>query len=184
MEDEAIIRLYHARNERAIDETDKKYGRYLSSIALGLLSGSEDAQECVNDTYLSAWRRMPPDTPKCLRIYLGRMVRNISVSLFRKNHAAKRFSEAQLLLSELEDTLPDSSGEGEASLREVTDAIAAWLRTQPKDDRALFVLRYWYMESVESLSAKTGMRREAVSQKLLKMRKKLRAALEKEEIYL
>lgn len=182
MEDRKIISLYHARDERAIFETDRKYGRYLKSISSGLLSAGEDAQECVNDTYLAAWQKMPPDEPRCLRVYLGRIVRNISVSFYRRAHAKKRFSGAQILFSELEEILPDASSNKETETSRITEVMAEWLKALRADDRALFLKRYWYLESVKSLSLETGMKAEKITQKLSRLRKRLRTELEKEGI--
>ena len=98
MDDETIIKLYFQRSERAISETDAKYGPYCRSIALNILSVREDAEECLNDTWHAAWNRMPPDLPQCLRAFLGRITRNLSISRFRADHAQKRFSGMEVLL--------------------------------------------------------------------------------------
>lgn len=60
MNDEEIIALYWSRSEKAISETQLKYGSYCHRIAFRILQNSEDSEECVNDTYLKAWETIPP----------------------------------------------------------------------------------------------------------------------------
>lgn len=109
MDDLAIVDLYHRRNEQAIVESDKKYGALCRSIALRLLGLREDMEECVNDTWLAAWNRMPPDRPEALGAFLGRLTRNLSISRWRRDHAQKRYRGIEILLSELEDCVPTPS---------------------------------------------------------------------------
>ena len=106
MEDREIVALYHARSESAIAETAKKYGAFCLRVALNLLGIREDADECVNDTYLAAWTRMPPELPASLRAFLGRITRNLSISRYRQNRAQKRYAGMDALLSELDDCVP------------------------------------------------------------------------------
>ena len=101
MDDMRIVELYRLRDEQAIVETDCKYGAYCRRISENILTAREDADECVNDTYHAVWTHIPPDAPASLRAYLGRIVRNLSLSRFRKNRAAKRYEGMELLLSEL-----------------------------------------------------------------------------------
>lgn len=54
MTDIEIITLYWERSEEAITCTMQKYGRYLLRLAQNILHIHEDAEECVNETYLSA----------------------------------------------------------------------------------------------------------------------------------
>ena len=107
MEDKLIVDLYHARNEYAIVESEKKYGAYCRSIARNLLTLREDAEECVSDTWHAAWNRMPPEWPDCLKAFLGRITRNLSISRFRSGQAQKRRG-VEVLLSELEECVPSS----------------------------------------------------------------------------
>ena len=90
MDDERIIDLYWQRNEQAIKETDKKYGALCSSIAYGILASPEDTEECVSDTYMAAWNSLPPQRPRLLRAYLGRITRNLSLNRLRNGSARKR----------------------------------------------------------------------------------------------
>ncbi len=178
MNDEQIIRLYFDRDQTAIAETDRKYGTYCYSIASNLL-GREDSEECVNDTYHTAWTRIPPEVPQSLKAYLGRIVRNISISRFRRSHAQKRNSGANVLLSELEDCLPSAETvESEVDSRELSRLISSWLATLSGDDRALFVLRYWHGTAVQDLAEKCGCTPNALSLRIRRLRKSLKHYLE------
>lgn len=183
MDDLAIVELYHRREERAIDETDKKYGGLCRSIALRLLGIREDAEECVNDTWLAAWDKIPPDRPQSLGAFLGRITRNLSVSRWRRDHAQKRYDGMEVLLSELEDCVPaPGTVEKDLERRQLGQAISGWLDTLALEDRKLFIRRYWYGEAVKELAAEWGRNANALSQRLLRLRKGLRAFLESEDI--
>ena len=107
MEDDKIIALYWARKEEAISETDRKYGSYCRSISFRILNDKEDSEECVNDTWLHTWNAIPPGKPEFLAGFLGKIVRNLSISKYRAGHAQKRGSgETQALLDELEECIP------------------------------------------------------------------------------
>ncbi len=181
MEDIAIIELYWARNEAAIGETDRKYGPFCRDLAYNILADREDSEECVNDTWHRAWDTMPPQRPDSLRAYLGRIVRNLSISRLRRRTAQKRYSGAPLLLSELEDCLPSPKRvEQDWEAKELSAAISRWLRTLPQEDRALFVRRYWYGEAVQQLAAQWGYEPNRMAKKLLRLRRSLQKALEEE----
>lgn len=178
MTDEQIIQLYFDRDQAAITETDRKYGTYCYSIASNLL-GREDSEECVNDTYHTAWTRIPPEIPQSLKAYLGRIVRNISISRFRRSHAQKRNSGVNILLSELEDCLPSAvTVESEVDSRELSRLISSWLATLSGDDRALFVLRYWHGTAVQNLAEKCGCTPNAISLRIRRLRQGLKHYLE------
>ena len=183
MDDETIIKLYFQRSERAISETDAKYGPYCRSIALNILSVREDAEECLNDTWHAAWNRMPPDLPQCLRAFLGRITRNLSISRFRADHAQKRFSGMEVLLSELDDCVPDAHGVEElADAHRLSELISAWLDGLSDDDCALFVRRYWHGDAVKDLARKWGCTAGQMAQRMLKLRRALKAFLEQEGV--
>ena len=103
MEDGQIIELYWSRDQRAIRETDGKYGKLLHSVAWNLLQSREDSEECVNDTYLRAWNAIPPARPGAFRAWLARITRNLSLDLWKRRGAERRGGGAELLLGELED---------------------------------------------------------------------------------
>jgi RNA polymerase sigma-70 factor (ECF subfamily) len=102
LEDTAIIRLYNARDERAISETDRKYGSYCTAVSMNILDSYPDAEECVNDTYLHTWNSIPPQNPPSLRNFLGKIVRNLSISRWRTLHSQKRDRDLTVALDELE----------------------------------------------------------------------------------
>ena len=183
MEDNLIVDLYHARNEQAIAESDKKYGSYCRSIARNLLSVREDAEECVSDTWHAAWNRMPPERPACLKGFLGRITRNLSISRFRAGQAQKRRG-VEVLLSELEECVPDrQSTEEAAEGRELARILDRWLEGQSVDDAALFLRRYWYGEKVGTIALAWGVPANRVSQRLHVLRKSLKAHLESEGVF-
>ena len=181
MEDTAIIELYWARNEDALTQTDLKYGPMCRSLAFGILSDREDSEECVNDTWHRAWDTMPPQRPDSLRAYLGRIVRNLSISRLRRRNAQKRGPGIKIMFSELEDCLPAAvSVEQELDANELASAISRWLRTLDADDRVLFVRRYWYGEPVQTLAAQWSFEPNRMAKRMLKLRRSLKQWLEKE----
>lgn len=184
MEDEKIINLYFAREERAIDETGKKYGSYCRSIAFNLLRSHEDTEECVSDTYLHAWNAIPPTRPQCLRAWLGRITRNLSFTRWEAARAQKRGGgQGELLLSELSECLSGGhSAEERFDAQQLTQTIERFLHTQSRENRQLFLRRYYYGDSVRRLAGLFGMTENTVKSRLFRLRGGLREALEKEGI--
>ena len=185
MDDLSIVELYHRREEQAITESDKKYGALCRSIALRLLGFREDAEECVNDTWHTAWNRMPPDRPRALGAFLGRITRNLAVSRWRRDRAKKRYDGMEVLLSELEDCIPaPGTVEEDWDRRQLARAISAWLDGLEDGDRRLFIRRYWYGDPVKELAAERGESANSLSQRLRRLRKALQAFLESEGVEL
>lgn len=183
MDDVQIIELYYLRDENAIRETDVKYGAFCHRIALNLLRSHEDAEECVADTYHAAWDAIPPAYPASLRAFLGRIVRNLSVDRFRKTKAQKRDTGMTVLLSELEDCLPArDTVELTFERHQLAGIISDWLCALSADDRALFVHRYWSGEAVKDLAKACGCTDKQMAQRMLRLRKHLKATLEKEGV--
>ena len=139
MEDARIIDLYFSRSEEAIGETAAKYGPYCASIAMSILNDPEDAEESVNDTWLAAWNRMPPERPNVLAVFLGRMTRNISIDRWRQYHSFKRSgSQVTLALEELDGCVSGKeSPENEAIRRETLRSIQCFLDTLSQTSRML-----------------------------------------------
>lgn len=185
MEDQQIIQLYWDRLEQAIVESERKYGSYCRSIARRILAVEEDAEECVNDTWLHAWNAMPPQRPSILSAFFGKLARNLSLDRWRRNRAAKRGgSQVELALHELGDCLPASGGPEQAlDEKETGRAISQFLRTQPELDRTLFIRRYWHLESMATLAQDFQLRESQVKSRLFRTRQRLKAALEKEGIF-
>ena len=181
MTDDEIIKLYFARDEAALTETDISYGKFCRRIALNILNIVEDAEECVSDTYLKAWNNIPPTIPDSLRAFLGRITRNLALSLYRKNHAEKRGTP--LSLSELGECIPEPAQSGGFDERHLLQTINDWLRSLPDEDRALFVRRYFSGDDLKRLAKLVGITENAMAQRMLKLRKKLKEKLESEGIF-
>ena len=157
MEDQDIIALYFARDEKAIRETADKYGDFCESVAMGILGNRQDAEECVSDTYLRTWNSIPPKRPSSLKAFLGKIARNLSIDRLRHRHIARHDSDLEIMLSELE---PYLSG------------------LEPLE-RQLFMGRYWHAYPVHRLADHYGLTPNAVSLRLHRTREKLREYLEK-----
>ncbi len=183
MEDYAIVELYWARNEDAIFHTNLKFGSLCRQLAFNILSDREDSEECVNDTWHRAWDTMPPQRPDSLRAYLGRIVRNLAISRLRHRTAQKRGNGMDLMLSELEDCLPSHiRPDQEYEAKELAGLIENWLHTLPKDDRVLFVRRYWYGDAVNILARDWEQTPNQMTKRLLRLRNGLKRHLEQEGV--
>lgn len=180
MEDELILDLYWKRSETAISETELKYGRYCRSIAYNVLQSNEDTEECVNDTWLRAWESIPPQRPNRLSAFLGRITRNLALDRYDYNHAAKRSASFDLLLSELNECIPDTRDD--YARAELTQILETFLRSLPRDRRNLFLRRYWHCEPIDELSRRYGMSVSSVKSTLFRIRNKLKVYLEKEGV--
>ena len=174
MKDTDIITLYNQRDERAIYETHQKYGDYCMSISLGILHNHQDAEECVNDTYLHTWKSIPPKQPSVLRTFLGKLTRNISIDRLRTRRRARRDSEMTVSFEELADILAATEDTNEG---ELTDLLNNFLVALPDTERRLFVGRYWYAYPVNRMAEAYGMTPNAVSKQLGRTREKLKAYL-------
>lgn len=185
MDDREIVDLYWDRNERAITETDMKYGNYCRSIVYHILYDQEDTEECMNDTYLGAWNSMPQNRPERLLPYLGKIARNLALDRYDYRKAKKRNSEFDVLLSELEDCLISDKGvEEEYEAKELIEYMNEFLRGLSQEKRMLFVRRYWFSDSIEELSGRFGISESKAKTTLFRIRKNLRKHLEKKGVYL
>lgn len=181
MEDGEIIRLLFARSEQALTELAKKYGPLCGALARNLLGSDQDAEECVNDTWLAAWNAIPPAKPELLQAYLCRLTRNIAVTRYHEARAAKRDRRYDRALDQLEGCLASRlTAEGELEAKELAQAIGRFLETLDRENRVLFVRRYWYADSVAELGRRTGIGSAAVSARLFRLRRKLKHDLEQE----
>ncbi len=182
MDDKDIVDLYWQRNQTAVDETAAKYGKLCHSIAYNILGNHQDAEETVNDTYLSAWNSIPPNRPAVLSTFLGKLTRRICINKWREKSAEKRGGgQTALALDELEDCIPDkSSVEQETEAKLLSEAINAFVRDLPAAERDVFLCRYWYMDSIETIAKEFGFSQSKVKSMLYRTREKLRAKLIKE----
>ena len=182
MEDNEIIELYNSRNEKAIAESDKKYGAYCFAVANNILSNNEDSGECVNDTWLHTWNIIPPQYPERLKMFFAKITRNLSINKLKSRNAKKRGEgEFSLALEELEECVPGgSSVENSVDEKLLTECITAFLSELPKRDRQLFLRRYFFTEAVSEIASRFEMSENAVSVSLYRTRAKLKVFLEKE----
>ncbi len=178
MDDKKIIELFFKRDETAIRETAGKYGDFIRYIAFNITGLREDAEECENDTYFKLWNSIPPDFPEFFKAYIGKITRNTALSLYRKNKAAKRNCGVYVLLSELEECIPDPvSVEDEVEANFLSRIITDWLYTLNEEHRAVFIKRYWYGEAVKSIAQELKLSPSEISSLLFTLRKKLKREL-------
>ena len=184
MDDSKIIDLYWARSQQAITESETKYGAYCRTVARYILDRTEDAEECVNDTWLRAWNAMPPQRPTVLQAFFGKLTRNLSLDRWRRDRAQKRGgSQVELALEELEDCLSARDRVDEVVDAQVTaDLISEFVRGLPQQDRVLFVRRYWYLDDIQTLAKRMGMGQSQVKSRLHRIRQRLKTELEKEGV--
>ncbi len=182
MDDKSIVELYWQRNEQAISETEKKYGKYCYSIAYSILNNNEDAEESVNDTYNDAWHNIPPHRPSVLSTFLGKITRRISIDKFRYRTAKVRGGgEMPLVLDELLDCVAsDEDIIEEMENERLSEVVNAFVLSLPKTEKKVFLCRYWYMDSIDSICKQFGFSESKVKVMLYRTREKLRAVLVKE----
>ena len=183
MQDSDIIELYFLRDERAIAETDKKYGKYCYKIAFNISSDAEDAKESVNDMFLGVWNSIPPQRPVSFTAFLGKITRNIALKKQRSKNALKRGNGTDTVICELSECIPDENGvEKEIEEKELSRLIDGFLRGLPEDQRTVFIRRYWYMDQISDISLATGFSEGKIKMMLSRTRSKLRAKLTKEGV--
>lgn len=174
MEDIEIIALYNERNQKAIRETETKYGRLLNKIAFEILNSFPDSEECVNTTYLKTWNAIPPTAPASLRSFICRIVRNTALTLVVQLNRHRK----EDIYYELDDVLGDNNTpEVVVEANQLTMLINDFLATQKKRNRQLFVLRYYYNMSIKTLAEGFQMNEQAVCSQLMRMRENLRTYL-------
>ena len=179
MEDRDIISLYFARDEKALKESSDKYGKYVTGISMSILQNALDAEECVNDTWLKAWNSIPPQNPPSLKVYLGRLVRHLSIDRLRTNTRQKRNREFDVALDELADcALPE-----EEDVTALTAALDEFLEGLEPTDRKLFVGRYWHLYPVSKLAQAYGLSESNTSVRLHRLRERLRNYLTERGFY-
>ena len=181
MEDSKIIELFNKRDEKAIAQTKEQYGKQLRALAYRILRNTEDAEECENDTYLKAWRSIPPQQPTYLFAYLSRMCRNNALQRLERSQAKKRCAEIVELSDELAACLPDNRSLQEMEERELAEIISTFLRTLSQESRMIFVRRYYLSESVTDITEALKVSESKVKSSLFRTRNKLKKYLSKEE---
>ncbi|MBQ5988862.1 MAG: sigma-70 family RNA polymerase sigma factor [Oscillospiraceae bacterium] len=181
MEDKEIIKLFFDRSENAVSETERKYGKLCRTISHGILRNSEDAEECVNDTWMTAWNTIPPKEPCFLGAFLAKITRNLSISLLRKNHSQKRYSsETSLCIDELEECIPDSGNSRIEEILESRDFLDRFLETLDTKQRVIFMRRYWFAYSFKQIAEEMNMSTASVKMSVSRTRDKLKKYMESE----
>ena len=182
MDDDAIIELYWARDEQAIEQTRRKYGGYCTAIARRIVANREDADECVSDAYLGAWNAIPPHRPQVLGAFLGKITRNLALKKRRAACADRRGGgEVALAIDELGESVPAAGSVTEqVEANDLARAIDSFLAPLDADDRRMFVCRYWHFDSIEQVASRFGFTQSKVKMSLKRTRDRLRGHLEQE----
>lgn len=186
MQDDEIVQLLWDRKEQGLAQLQTKYKRYCGAIARRIAANSEDAEECVNDTWLRIWNSIPPHHPENLAGYLAKIVRNLALNSYKKQHRKKRGGDVMTVaLEELSDCLADGKDTlEEIERQELSDMIAEFLRKKSRQQQAIFIKRYFYLMEIRELAHELQMKENTIKSILFRMRKELKAYLEGEGIYI
>ncbi len=177
--DEEIIELYFARSENAIAETDRKYGEKCLKISVNIVGDVRDGEECVNDTYLAVWDAIPPSRPDPFSVFLYRITRNISLKRYAYNTALKRNSHYDAAFDELADVMTsDIRTDDEIEAKLTSELIERFLDGLSRENRVIFLRRYWFSDSYADISVRVGLQEKVISMRLSRMRTQLRKYLE------
>lgn len=179
MDDNLIIELYNIRDENAIIASDEKYGKYCFSIANNILGNNEDSQECTNDTWFTAWKLIPPEIPKVLRAFFGKITRNNAINMYHKNNTKKRGGGQFILVyDELRECISDKNIIDEGIIEEeLVSYINKFLEKLPKKERIMFVNRYYSMEPIKNIAKRMNLKENHVRSDLSRTRVKLKKYL-------
>lgn len=182
MEDLQIIELYFERNENAIKETDAKYGKLCFRVADNILKNNEDSKECVSDTYLTTWNKIPPVRPNNFMAFLCKITRNLSLKRLNFHTAAKRASVATISFDEIEGFVSDDQLRDDISEVELGIILSRFLRSEKDDARNVFIRRYWFFDSISEIAAHYAFSESKVKSMLFHTRNRLRDYLKKEGV--
>lgn len=184
MDDSKIIELYFSRDEQAIKETNLKYGKLCRSVAFNILNNHEDAEECVSDTYMGVWNKIPPTRPGNLMAYVCKIARNLALKRLEYQSRQKRAQGVMLALHELEEVLPDERLAADISALDLGRLISGFLRHQKEEARNVFIRKYYFFDSVEEIARRYSFTESKVKNMLFHTRKKLKDHLIKEGVEL
>ena len=179
MDDQKIVCMFLERNESALREVSRKYGAYCTAIAQNILHNNEDAEECVNDTYMHVWNSIPPNKPSALGAFLGRITKNLALNRLDSLLCEKRGGKnVAVPFDELDEFISgNASGEGGCEFNEIVDEINAFLQTLPAKKRMIFVARYWQCDKLSEIAECFGMAQSSVASSLSRTCKKLKGYL-------
>ena len=182
LEDAEIIQFYQMRDERAIEETDVKYGKYLFSVAYNLLHDMHDSEECLNDTYLGAWNSIPPTLPRVLRAFLAVIARRVSIKRYRMSERQSEIPrDMRVSMSELDELLADVGDvSAELDSRELGALISDFIRSLSPRRQFIFMSRYYGSEQISVIAGELGISRSSVNKELAAIRCSLKERLERE----
>lgn len=186
MQDDEIVQLLWERQEEGIAQLQAKYKRYCGAIARRIVANTEDVEECINDTWLRAWNSIPPHRPENLAGYLAKIVRNLALNAYKKQHRKKRGGDVvTVALEELSDCLTDGKDTlEELEKQELSDLIAKYLRGKSREQQAIFIKRYFYLMEIRELAGDLQMKENTIKSILFRMRKELKVYLEGEGVYI
>lgn len=180
--DEEILDLYWNRDEKAIEETDFKYKKYLFVVAYNILRDRHDAEECLNDTYLGAWRAIPPTRPNILKAFLTTIARRLAIKRYHLRQQQKAVpSEMTASLFELEDFIAgDEDIDADFDAVQLGRVISDFVRSLSERRRFIFMGRYYVADSIGRIATDLGVSRSTVNKELAVIRNGLKKTLEKE----
>lgn len=182
MEDEQIVELYWQRSDQAIAESDRKYGAYCHTIARNICGSTEDAEECVSDTWLSAWNQIPPKRPGILSAFFGAITRNCAINRVRAARREKRGGgQTDLVLSELGECVaaPDNV-EQEIEKKELEKAVRTFVSRLRPGEKNIFLARYYFLSPVAEIARRLGYSESKVKTTLYRLRNRLADYLKEE----
>jgi len=182
MDDNGIVELYLLRDETAIRQTSDKFGNRLRALAYGIVNDHQAAEECESDTYMEAWNTIPPHEPRdYMYAYLARITRHISLDLCRKRNRLKRSAFICELSTEMEECIP-APDDIQCRVDEIVlkEAVNGFLKGLDEEKRNIFLRRYWYLDSIASISKRFSLSESKVKTMLFRCRRQLREYLDKE----
>ena len=182
MRDSEIITMLWNREQKALSEIALKYGKLLFTISENILHCKEDSRECVNDTYLAVWNRIPPEKPDPLTAFLCRITRNLSIKKLRDKNANKRKAEV-LPIHELEYCIANTDVQNKVEAKVLGRKIDEFLSNLDEENRVIFVRRYFFGDDIETIMSLVSLSESNVYARLSRIRKKLKAYLEKEGVF-
>ncbi len=182
MEDKEIISMLFSREQKALNEIVSKYDRLLFRLSENILRNPEDSRECVNDTYLAVWNRIPPENPNPFPAFICKITRNLSLKKLRDKNAQKRQADT-MPIHELEYCIGGTNVADKVEAKLLGKKIDEYLATLSDESRVIFVSRYWFGEEISDIAQKVGLSESNVYKKLSRTRKKLKSYLEKEGVF-
>ena len=185
IDDIRIISLFCNGSDEAVSAVQKKYGTQLLRLARNILTDERDAEECLNDTLLNAWKTVPLAKPDNLKAYLMRSIRNLAFERLRSNRAKKRGGDVTTTsYEELSECIPDNRTEEPADNEGLKEQLEEFLSGLTPEKRTIFLRRFWYSYSVAEIAEQMGKDEKYISNHLYNLKKKLRKHLKRKERWL